>query len=64
MTGEIYVVMNGSRSGDQQSFRNNSYFARFEIPNFKREGKYRVTKINILLLHTPDVNVVYVYQKL
>ncbi len=60
MAGEIYVVMNGSRAGGRPSFRNDSFFARFELPHLQREGPYRVTKINLLLLHTPDQEVVYV----
>jgi hypothetical protein len=50
--------MNGSKPGEQPAFRNTSYFASFELPNFQREGQYRVTKINILLLHSPDQTVV------
>ncbi|UJR33834.1 hypothetical protein I4U23_021257 [Adineta vaga] len=55
--GEIYVVLNGSQI-NRSAFRNNSYFSDFELPNFRRIGEYRVTKINILLLHSPDAKVV------
>ncbi|CAF1263194.1 unnamed protein product [Adineta ricciae] len=55
--GEIYVVLNGSHANDRPAFRNNSYFSDFELPNFRRTGEYRVTKINILLLHSPDKQV-------
>lgn len=52
--GEIYVVLNGSQVSGRSAFRNNSYFSEFELPNFRRDGPYRVTKINTLLLHSPD----------
>ena len=55
--GEIYVVLNGSQTGGRTAFRNTSYFALFELPNFRRNGTYRVTKINVLLLHSPDQTV-------
>ncbi|CAF1134155.1 unnamed protein product [Adineta steineri] len=58
VAGEIYVVLNGSRTDGRPSYRNGSYFAEFELPNFQRTGPYRVTKINILVLHTPDLPVV------
>jgi hypothetical protein len=50
--------MNGSKAGDQPAFRSTSYFASFELPNFRREGPHRVTKITVLLLHSPDQKVV------
>jgi hypothetical protein len=50
--------MNGSRARGAPSFRNDSFFARFEVPNLQREGPYRVTKVKILLLHTPDQEIV------
>ncbi|CAF4514462.1 unnamed protein product, partial [Rotaria sp. Silwood2] len=56
--GEIYLVLNGSQSNDHASFRNNSYFAKYELPNLQRTGQYRVTKLNVLLLHSPDRKVV------
>jgi hypothetical protein len=52
--GEIYVVLNGSQTTGRSAFRNNSYFSDFELPNFRRNGTYRITKINILVLHSPD----------
>jgi hypothetical protein len=52
------VVLNGSRTDGRPSFRNDSYFSRFELPNLQRNGAYRVTKINVLLLHSPDQKVV------
>lgn len=52
--GEVYVVLNGTQSTGRTAFRNNSYFSEFELPNFRRNGTYRVTKINTLLLHSPD----------
>ncbi|CAF3376805.1 unnamed protein product [Rotaria sp. Silwood1] len=58
VVGEIYLVLNGSQSNDRPSFRNNSFFARYELPNLQRKGPYRVTKLNVLLLHSPDQKVV------
>lgn len=58
VAGEIYVILNGSRTDGRPAYRNDSYFALFELPNFKRNGTYAVTKINILLLHAPDHSVV------
>lgn len=55
--GEIYVVLNGSQTNGRTAFRNNSYFSDFELPNFRRTGEYRVTKVNVLLLHSPDQDV-------
>ena len=52
-------MLNGSRTDGRPAFRNNSYFATFELPNLQRTGPYRVTKINALLLHDPDQKVVY-----
>ncbi|CAF3604017.1 unnamed protein product [Rotaria sp. Silwood1] len=56
--GEVYLVLNGSRTDGQLSFRNNSYFAKYELPNLQRTGIFRVTKLNVLLLHSPDQQVV------
>ncbi|CAF1258644.1 unnamed protein product, partial [Adineta steineri] len=55
--GEIFVVLNGSQLHGRSAFRNNSYFSDFELPNFRRHGEYRVTKINALVLHSPDEKV-------
>lgn len=52
------MILNGSRTDGRPTFRNNSFFATFELPNLQRTGQYRVTKINALVLHTPDYNVV------
>ncbi|CAF0759290.1 unnamed protein product [Adineta ricciae] len=57
VSGEIYVVLNGSRTDGRPTYRNGSYFAEFELPYFKRNGSFRVTKINALVLHTPDLPV-------
>jgi len=59
--GEIYVVLNGSQANGRTAFRNNSYFSDFELPNFRRTGEYPVTKVNVLLLHSPDLPVTYVF---
>ncbi|CAF0815264.1 unnamed protein product [Rotaria sordida] len=52
--GEIYVVLNGSQAHGKSAFRNNSFFSSFELPNLRRNGTYRVTKVNTLVLHSPD----------
>lgn len=57
VAGEIYVVLNGSQASGRSAFRNDSYFSDFELPNFRRNGTYHVTKINALVLHSPDQNV-------
>lgn len=53
------MILNGSRTDGRPSFRNGSYFTTFELPNMQRNGSYRVTKINALLLHSPDHTVMY-----
>ncbi|CAF2856862.1 unnamed protein product [Rotaria sp. Silwood2] len=57
-SGEIYVILNGSQANHRSAFRNNSYFASFELPNLRQNGTYRVTKVNVLVLHSPDGTVV------
>ncbi|CAF3614707.1 unnamed protein product [Rotaria socialis] len=56
--GEVYVVLNGSQANGKSAFRNDSYFRSFELPNLRQNGTYRVTKVNILVLHSPDAEVV------
>ncbi|CAF1202608.1 unnamed protein product [Rotaria sp. Silwood1] len=58
VTGEIYYILNGSRTDCQPSYRNNSYFAKYELPNLRTTGPNRVTKMNVLLLHSPDQKVI------
>ena len=53
------MILNGSRIDGRPSFRNSSYFSTFELPNIQRNGSYRVTKINTLVLHSPDQTVRY-----
>lgn len=52
--GEIYVVLNGSQTNGKATFRNDSYFSEFELPNLRQNGSFRVTKVNTLILHSPD----------
>ncbi|CAF0778940.1 unnamed protein product [Rotaria sp. Silwood1] len=56
--GEIYVILNGSQANGRSAFRNHSYFSSFELPNLRRNGSYRVTKVNALVLHSPDQKIV------
>ncbi|CAF0968635.1 unnamed protein product [Didymodactylos carnosus] len=51
--GEIFVVLNGTRTSG--AFTNTSYFTLYELPNLTQRGPYRVTKVNVLLLHGPDL---------
>ncbi|CAF0927386.1 unnamed protein product [Didymodactylos carnosus] len=54
-SGEIYVILNGTR---ERAFRNDSFFGLFELPNLPRTGKYQVEKVNVLVLHAPDLPVI------
>ncbi|CAF4663363.1 unnamed protein product, partial [Rotaria sp. Silwood2] len=56
--GEVYLVLNGSRANDQPSFRNDSFFTKYELPNLQKTGQYRVKKLIVLLMHSPDRKVV------
>ncbi|CAF4175051.1 unnamed protein product [Rotaria sordida] len=58
VAGEIYLVLNGSRTDGHPSFRNGSYFTTYELPNLQKTGQYRVTKMIVLLMHAPDQKVV------
>lgn len=54
------MILNGSRPNGRPTYSNDSYFAIFELPNFQRNGTYAVTKVNVLVLHTPDYPVLWV----
>ncbi|CAF1101961.1 unnamed protein product [Rotaria sordida] len=55
VTGEVHVVLNGSRDATDLAFRTDSFFAKFELPNFRRDQQFNVIRVNVLLLHSPDI---------